>query len=66
MIDRLLYAATAAALAILVAFDGTFATNLARAFGGRIPPLPFGPWETGGIGVFLGAVLIAIWRERLR
>jgi hypothetical protein len=47
-----LYAAVTIALACVFALDPIFVTNLTRAFGGAIPPLSLGLWETGDIGIF--------------
>ena len=61
MIDRLLYAATALALACVFVFDGNFAANLSRAVGDE--PLSLNPWEAGLGAIFAVAVGIALYRE---
>jgi hypothetical protein len=66
MIDRLLYAATAVALASLLALDPTFAVNLARAFSGAPVATPLALWEQGAAGILLGLVVITMFRERGR
>jgi hypothetical protein len=64
MIDRLLYTATALALACVFVFDPAFSANLFRALneGGFVLP-PFNPWETGAASIFLALAVIALWRE---
>jgi len=45
ILNRLLYALTALALAGVVVLDGNFAANLSRAIGDE--PLSLNPWEAG-------------------
>ena len=66
MIDRLLYAATAAALASVLVFDEIFSSNLTRAFGEPIATTPLNTWEVWGAGIFLVLAAVAIYRERGR
>jgi hypothetical protein len=53
ILNRLLYALTALALAGVVVLDGNLAANLSRAIGDE--PLSLNPWEAG-----LGAILFAV------
>jgi len=61
LLNRLLYAATALALAGAFVFDGNFAANLSRAFADEAPSLD--SWEAGLSAIFAVALLAALWRE---
>jgi hypothetical protein len=64
MIDRLLYAATAIALACVVVLDPAFSTNLLRAVDGVAFTIrPLNLWQTGAAGALLGLAIIAVYRE---
>jgi hypothetical protein len=64
ILNRLLYALTALALAGVVVLDGNFAANLSRAIGDE--PLSLNPWEAGLGAIFAVAVGIALYREGKR
>jgi hypothetical protein len=63
MTDRLLYVATATALAVVFMFDETFSSNLVHAFGSLAIPA-FNPWEFGVAGILAGLIVAALYRER--
>ena len=62
MSNQLFYAVTAIALASVLMFDETFASNVARAFGPIAVP-SLNPWTAGVGGIFVVLVVVALYRE---
>ena len=63
MSNQLFYAVTAIALAGVLMFDETFASNIARAFG-PIALSELKPWAAGAGGIFVVLLAISLYRER--
>ena len=64
MIDRVLYALVALALASVLVFDSTFLENVFHAFGEPTAITSVGIWEVSVAGILAAVIVAAIVMER--
>ena len=66
MIDRVLYALVALALASVLVFDSTFLENVFHAFGEPTAITSLGIWEVSTASILAALIVAAIVMERRR